>query len=81
MRERGPEWIDYQVNWKLAAPYCVHNGFAGLDGLISLYRDYRRITDDLFHELPFAKLAIENSERDWPAYEKQILHELGLLTE
>jgi hypothetical protein len=78
--ERGPEWIDYQVKWKLAAPYCVRKGFAGLDGLISLYRDYRRITDDLFQELPFAKLAIENSRRDWPAYERQILHELGLST-
>jgi hypothetical protein len=78
--ERGPEWIDYQVNWKLKAPYCVRQGFVGLDGLISLYRDYRRLTDGLFQELPLAKLAIENSERDWPAYERRILHELGLPT-
>jgi hypothetical protein len=78
--ERGPEWVDYQINWKLAAPYCVRNGFAGLDGLSSLYRDYRRFTDGLFRELPLAKLAIENSARDWPVYERQILHELGLPT-
>ncbi|WP_235527537.1 hypothetical protein [Burkholderia sp. Leaf177] len=76
--ERGPEWIDYQVNWKLAAPYCVRNGFMGLDGLISLYRDYRRVTDDLFQELPLAKLAIENSGRDWPTYERQIVQGLRL---
>lgn len=78
--ERGPEWIDYQVNWKLKAPYCVRKGFVGLDGLISLYRDYRRLTDGLFQELPLAKLTIENSRRDWPAYERRILHELGLPT-
>ena len=78
--ERGPEWIDYQVNWKLAAPYCVRRGFVGPDGLISLYRDYRRLTDGLFQELPLAKLAIENSGRDWPAYERRILHGLGLPT-
>jgi hypothetical protein len=78
--ERGPEWIDYQVNWKLAAPYCVRKGFVGLDGLISLYRDYRQLTDGLFQELPLAKLAIENSGRDWSAYESRILHELGLPT-
>ena len=79
--ERGPEWIDYQVNWKLAAPYCVRKGFAGLDGLISLYREYRQLTDDLFSELPLTKLAIENSRRDWPTYNRQILRELGLPTE
>ena len=78
--ERGPEWINYQVNWKLAAPYCMRKGFVGLDGLISLYRDYRRLTDDLFQQLPLAKLAIENSGKDWPAYERRILHELGLPT-
>jgi hypothetical protein len=76
--DRGPEWIDYQVNWKLAAPYCARRGFVGLDGLISLYCDYRRLTDCLFQELPLAKLAIENSGRDWRAYERRILHELRL---
>lgn len=76
--ERGSEWIDYQVKWKLAAPYCVRKGFVGLDGLISLYRDYRQLTDAVFSELPLAKLAIENSGRDWPAYENQILRALGL---
>ncbi len=76
--ERGAEWIDYQVNWKLASPYCVRRAYKGLDGLISLYRDYRRITDDLFRELPSAKLAIENSGGDWPRYESQILTALQL---
>ncbi|MCA8090863.1 hypothetical protein LGM65_08135 [Burkholderia anthina] len=79
--DRGGEWTDYQVDWKLAAPYCRQRGFVGLDGLIALYRDYRSLTDSLFQELPLAKLAIENSGRDWPVYEKRILHELGLPTE
>jgi hypothetical protein len=76
--ERGPEWTDYQLNWKLAGPYCVRRGYQGLDGLVSLYRDYRRITDDLFHQLPLAKLAIENSDKDWTAYESQVLKALQL---
>ncbi|MCP3722440.1 hypothetical protein M3I53_04705 [Paraburkholderia sp. CNPSo 3272] len=74
--ERGPAWIDYQVNWKLAAPYCQRRGYEGLEGLIALYRDYRRLTDALFERLPLAKLAIENSAGDWPDYEGQILHAL-----
>ncbi|WP_235210447.1 hypothetical protein [Caballeronia sordidicola] len=76
--DRGPEWINYQVNWKLAAPFCVRRGYKGLEGLVSPYRDYRRITDDLFRQLPFAKLAIENSAGDWQAYERQILQGLRL---
>jgi hypothetical protein len=79
--ERGLEWVDYQLNWKLAAPYCVRRGYTGLEGLISLYRDYRQITDDLFRDLPLAKLAIETSGRNWPAYETQILHALSLPTQ
>ncbi|AMR80736.1 hypothetical protein A2G96_23150 [Cupriavidus nantongensis] len=66
------------MNWKLAARYCVRGGYKGLAGLILLYRDYRRITDALFRQLPSAKFAIENSARDWPAYESQILRELRL---
>ena len=76
--ERGPDWIDYQVNWKLAGPYCVRKGYRGLEGLISLYRDYRHMTDDLFDQLPLAKLMIENSKRDWRTYESQILNALEL---
>lgn len=76
--ERGPAWIDYQVNWKLAGPYCVRKGYQGFAGLISLYVDYRRITDDLFNQLPLTKFAIENSRGDWPAYETEILKVLHL---
>ncbi|KLU24697.1 hypothetical protein EOS_18760 [Caballeronia mineralivorans PML1(12)] len=76
--ERGDEWVAYQVNWKLAAPYSVRRKFAGLEGLIDLYRDYRRMTDQLFERLPFDKLMIENSGRDWPTYHRRVLKALGL---
>lgn len=76
--ERGAEWVAYQVNWKLAAPYCTGRGFAGLQGLIALYQDYQRLTDTLFERLPLSKLAIENSRQDWPAHHALILQALGL---
>jgi hypothetical protein len=76
--ERGQDWVAYQVDWKLAAPYSTRRGLAGLDGLIALYRDYRRVTDELFELLPLAKLAIEYSKRDWTAYQQLILQALGL---
>lgn len=76
--ERGADWVAYQVNWKLAAPYSVRRGLVGLEGLIAAYQDYRRLTDDLFERLPLDKLAIQNAEQAWPAYQRIILQALGL---
>jgi hypothetical protein len=76
--QRGAKWLEYQVHWKLAAPYCVRRRHAGLEGLIALYADYRQLTDRLFEQLPLRKIAIENSGRDYPAYEARIAEALGL---
>jgi hypothetical protein len=76
--ERGEAWVKYQVDWKLKGPYAARRGLAGLDGLVALYRDYRRLTDALFDRLELDKIAIENSGRDWPRYEGQVLARLGL---
>jgi hypothetical protein len=71
--ERGEELgVRYQVEWKLRFPYAVERRLEGLDGLSSLYVDYRRLTDALFAGLALDKLAIENSGRDWPAYYQRI---------
>ncbi|MGT0247803.1 hypothetical protein [Burkholderia cepacia] len=76
--ERGDDWVTYQTDWKLAAPYCMRRGLTGLDGLIALYRDYRRTTDALFAQLPLDKLSIENGDRDWATVERRILDALKL---
>jgi hypothetical protein len=70
--ERGDAWVTYQVEWKLASPYAVRRGLAGLEGLIALYRDYRRLTDQLYAELDVPKISIENSGQEWAAYEATI---------
>jgi hypothetical protein len=70
--ERGEEWVKYQVDWKLQAPYSRRLGLSGLDGLVALYKDYRALTDDLYSGLDFAKLAIDNSQQAWDAYYRQI---------
>jgi hypothetical protein len=75
--ERGADWVKYQVDWKLAAPYCTRRGYSGFEGLVALYRDYRRWTDELFTGLALPKLAIENSSQDWPTYQRLILQSLG----
>lgn len=66
---RGEAWVQYQTEWKLTSPYAVRRGLAGLDGLISLYRDYRALTDQIFAGLSLPKLSIETSQRAWGRYE------------
>jgi hypothetical protein len=73
---RGDAWVKYQVDWKLQAPYSRRRGLGGLEGLIALYKDYRELTDELYARLDLAKLAIENSEQDWPVYYEAISREL-----
>ena len=76
--ERGDAWVKYQVDWKLKAPYATRRQLAGLEGLIALYQDYRRLTDALFERLALDKIAIENSGRDWALYDRQVLQRLRL---
>lgn len=67
--QRGEEWVNYQVNWKLGSPYARRRGLAGLDGLIALYRQYRVLTDQLFADLDIPKVSIENSRQEWALYD------------
>jgi hypothetical protein len=70
--ERGEAWLRYQVDWKLGSPYALRHRLTGLEGLIALYRDYRRLTDRLYAGLDIPKISIENSGRDWTSYDKII---------
>jgi hypothetical protein len=67
--QRGEEWVNYQVNWKLASPYARRRGLAGRDGLVDLYRQYRALTDQLFADLDIPKISIENSRQEWAMYD------------
>jgi len=40
-------------------------------------QDYRVMTEALFDRLTLDKVVIENSERDWPRYDQQVLERLG----
>jgi hypothetical protein len=68
-KERGEDWVNYQINWKLESPYAKRRGLVGLEGLISLYRDYRALTDRLFDDLDIPKISIENTPRAWATYD------------
>src|SRR5262249_52287037 len=63
--ERGSAWVQYQIEWKLEAPYAKRRGLKNMDGLIVLYRDYRALTDQLYSELTLPKISIEDAQTDW----------------
>lgn len=70
--ERGEDWVKYQTNWKLESPYAKARHLAGVDGLIAVYREYRDLTDRLYHDLDIPKISIENSGREWASYDATI---------
>src|SRR5215211_2325339 len=39
--QRGQEWVEYQVTWKVPSPYGQQRGLVGIDGWKQLYQDYR----------------------------------------
>ena len=71
--QRGDEWKKYQVDWKANSLYCQRRNLHGFEGLIQLYQDYRVLTDELFADLTFKKLAVENSAGEWWQYYEEIL--------
>ncbi len=76
--QRGDDWIDYQVNWKLESPYGKRRSLTKLDGLIEFYRTYRGICDDILLQLPVPQLRIDNSETNWQAHYQAIIEFLQL---
>jgi hypothetical protein len=60
------------------SPYGKRQGLEGFDGAVRYWTDFRALADRLFDRCPFAKLAIENSAGDWPAYEARMLEFLQL---
>jgi hypothetical protein len=76
--QRGEEWLQSQLDWKLAFPYARRRNLSGIEGLVAVYQDYRRLTDRLFAALDADKLAIDTSAGDWPAYEETMRRALGV---
>ena len=70
--QRGQEWVEYQVTWKVPSPYGQQRGLVGVDGWKWLYQDYRQLTDLCFQTLAIPKIAIETSAGDWFSYQTRI---------
>jgi thymidylate kinase len=70
-QQRGPTWVNYQVDWKLASPYAERRGLRGYDGLVELYRAYVPLCLDLLDRLDLPKLVLER-DGDWPQVRRAV---------
>jgi hypothetical protein len=75
---RGSDWEAYQVDWKLPSPYGLQRSLTGFAGLVSLYRDFRAISDTIVDTLPIPTLKIDNTDGEWDAYYRDLLSFLEL---
>jgi hypothetical protein len=63
--ERGEEWRQYQMGWKLNSPLAIEYGWHDFDGLVSLYTLYRDVCGEILETLTVPKLQIDH-HGDWP---------------
>lgn len=75
---RGGDTEDRLIRNAPESAYGKRCGLQGFDGMASLWREYRAVTDDAFARIAVPKLAIENSAGDWAVYQRTALQFLGL---
>lgn len=72
---------DTEKNFIQAAtqsPYGISRGLEGFEGMVAYWEDYRRMTDEAFQSMTCPKIAIDNSEGNWPAYKLKLSEFLGI---
>lgn len=69
---RGPEFEKYLINLIANTPSGKKRGIKNFDDIVAFFQSYKELTDFIFAELTIRKLAIENSQGDWEAYNQQI---------
>lgn len=70
--ERGPGIEKFYIDRSDQSAYAQRLGLQGFDGYVRFFVDVRSIMEQLYGELPFCKLSIDNTERNWGSYYKQI---------
>ncbi|NOR44294.1 MAG: hypothetical protein GQ534_01815 [Candidatus Delongbacteria bacterium] len=75
---RGHEWTNYFISGFENTLYCKNRNIKGKSGVIKLWQDYTDYTLELFNELNFRKIQIENSAHDWDNYKNTYLNFLQI---
>ncbi len=75
---RGKQIEQSYVGRVARSPYGWGRGLSGFTGLVTYWQEYQTLADQLYGRIDCAKLSIENSGGDWPAYRRQVASFLDL---
>jgi thymidylate kinase len=75
---RGGDTEESFVRAATQSLYGKTLGLSGFEGMVTYWRNYRKITDEAFKGLDCPKIAIENTEEKWSLYGRQIFEFLGI---
>jgi hypothetical protein len=75
---RGGRMLEGYEQRAVESPFGKRRGLSGFDGLVAYWQAWRDLADAAFERLPLAKLAVDTTDGDWPAYDRAIGAFLGL---
>lgn len=75
---RGEQWKNWLIKREAKTAYCKNRKLRGSKAPIGLWSELTNISKELFKELDFKKIQIENSKQEWDKYRKEILEFLKI---
>jgi len=73
-QRRGDNWKNWQIDRYGSGAYCINRNLKGEEAVIRYWQGLSELSIEIFEELAFPKLKIENSEYNWDDYKKRILN-------
>jgi hypothetical protein len=74
---RPQTWKDFLIAYFTGQGYGMAHGWPGFEGVIKFYELRQAIELELFEQLPWHKLLINNAHGDWPQHYQTICHFLA----
>jgi thymidylate kinase len=76
--DRGEGFENYVIRYATGTPFARHRGLEGYAGMLTFWREFVALTDELFHRYRIKKLMIDTSAGDWDCHNRQVLGFLAL---
>jgi hypothetical protein len=78
IKRRGNESEIFMVERASESLYGKTHDLIAFDGVVTYWKQYRKVMDHLYNQLQISKLKIENHLGDWPTYYRQIEKFIGI---
>jgi thymidylate kinase len=79
INRRGNESEKFMIERVSESLYGKTHDLIGFDGVVTYWKQYRKVMDHLYDQLQISKLKIENLLDDWPTYYDQIKKFIGIV--